>query len=89
MSYDSEATEVDNDSGKGPGKKDPRSPSPPTLNNSVPQDDVNDSGEDSGKKDPRSEIHLDSDDNSYDSKYLKNLNDQINRNESIAAKDPI
>ena len=52
MSYDSEATEVDNESGNGPSEKDQPPPFPSTLNNDIPKDNVNDSGKDPSKKDP-------------------------------------
>ena len=77
-----------NDSEKGSGAENPPPPSPSTLSHVVPQDDVNDSGKGSGEKElPLLNIHLESDDNSYDSKYLTNLDDQIKSHEAIAAQD--
>ena len=67
----------------------PPPPSPPKLAGIVPQDGTNDSGKGSGEKDPSlPSIHLESDNNSYDSENLKNLHDQIKFNEASLAQDP-
>ena len=90
MSIDSQATEDENKSGKGSGEENPPPPLPPNLGDIVPPDNVNESGKGSGEKDPPlSQIHLENDDNSYDSQYLTTLYDQIKSHEAIAARDPL
>ena len=89
MSIDSQETEDDNDSGKGPGAENLSPPSSPKLSDIVPPDETNEIEKGAGEKDsPLSGIHLESDENSYDSENLKNLHDQIKLNESSLAQDP-